>query len=596
MLCRPCRLDADCAGTAQALCVEYGPQGRWCGIDCETAGCPAGFDCVDVPPGAGRQCRVAGADCPCDDEVAGLPTTCYVENAFGRCAAERTCEEDCPAPVPAAETCDGADDDCDGTTDEDATDCTMRYRDGDGDGWGVSSDSRCLCVGDAPYTAVSPGDCDDARPEVHPEAPELCNTRDDDCDAATDEGLGAASPGTGCATKGLCAGKVAAACVAGEWACDYTGVTGYQPGAETSCDAFDNDCDGATDEEFALDGPAGPLAIGVPCGTGACAGGKVRCRAAGDAAECSTAGLASAETCDQKDNDCDGVTDPPGLPGCATYYKDGDQDGYGEEGSAKCICFPAKPWTTKVPGDCDDANPQAHPSRKEDCATAFDDDCDGATDVQGATGCTKRYRDEDGDGWGTSDAQCWCGTPGTWRAPQPGDCDDADANVHPGGAVCGKDGSCDGLLTDAGEPCDDQNAVAWDGCNACNIVEFQVNSTATGAQGAVRLAHHGDAAFVAVWEDSGRDGAGYGIVGRRYMGDGSPVGGEFAVNTYTSGDQREPAVAGAAGQGFVAAWRSNGQDGAAGGVYAQRYAADGTAAGGEFRVNSWTTNTQSSPA
>ncbi|GAB1459274.1 hypothetical protein MASR2M50_10480 [Thauera sp.] len=64
-----------------------------------------------------------------------------------------------------------------------------------------------------------------------------------------------------------------------------------------------------------------------------------------------------------------------------------------------------------------------------------------------------------------------------------------------------------------------------------------------------------------------------------------PPRGEFRVNTATSGAQYEPAVAMLEGGGFVVTWRSDNQDGSGAGVYAQRYAADGSALGGEFRVN-----------
>ncbi|HWS74147.1 MAG TPA: hypothetical protein VN324_03295, partial [Quisquiliibacterium sp.] len=64
--------------------------------------------------------------------------------------------------------------------------------------------------------------------------------------------------------------------------------------------------------------------------------------------------------------------------------------------------------------------------------------------------------------------------------------------------------------------------------------------------------------------------------------------GEFQVNTETFDHQASPAVAALAAGGWVVAWSSYGQDGDEMGVYAQRYAADGRTAGGEFRVNAET--------
>lgn len=73
-----------------------------------------------------------------------------------------------------AEVCDAAniDEDCDSTT--------FGFRDGDGDGHG---DARC-CNG-----KTCGIDCDDSRRGVHPDVPEVCNGRDDNCDGVTDEDL-----------------------------------------------------------------------------------------------------------------------------------------------------------------------------------------------------------------------------------------------------------------------------------------------------------------------------------------------------------------------------------------------------------------------
>ena len=97
------------------------------------------------------------------------------------------------------------------------------------------------------------------------------------------------------------------------------------------------------------------------------------------------------------------------------------------------------------------------------------------------------------------------------------------------------------------------------------------------------------------WE-SPQDGSGLGIFGQRYKNDGTKNGGEFQVNTYTTNDQRNPSVAIDGNGNFVVVWDSLGQDGSLQGIYAQRYNSDGTTRGAEFRVNTYTTSTQSSPS
>ena len=74
---------------------------------------------------------------------------------------------------------------------------------------------------------------------------------------------------------------------------------------------------------------------------------------------------------------------------------------------------------------------------------------------------------------------------------------------------------------------------------------------------------------------------------------GNPLGGEFRVNTYTTNGQQRPCVAvGTASGDFVVVWFSAGQDGSDTGVFGQRYAGSGAALGPEFRVNSFTTGAQ----
>lgn len=99
------------------------------------------------------------------------------------------CDDDASAVNPAAqEVCNDADDDCDGDVDEGLR--GTYYPDSDGDEYGRTGDSALACLR-PPGFAERGGDCDDTNPEVRPDAPEICNALDDDCDGFTDEGVAA---------------------------------------------------------------------------------------------------------------------------------------------------------------------------------------------------------------------------------------------------------------------------------------------------------------------------------------------------------------------------------------------------------------------
>ena len=101
--------------------------------------------------------------------------------------------------------------------------------------------------------------------------------------------------------------------------------------------------------------------------------------------------------------------------------------------------------------------------------------------------------------------------------------------------------------------------------------------------------------FVVVWDSNGQDGDRYGVYGRRYGADGSPVGSEVQINQHTVGEQYVPAVAGAPDGRFVVVWQSDGQDGHNGGVFGLRYDAGGIPVGGEFQVNDFAVDDQREP-
>ena len=126
--------------------------------------------------------------------------------------------------------------------------------------------------------------------------------------------------------------------------------------------------------------------------------------------------------------------------------------------------------------------------------------------------------------------------------------------------------------------------------------EFRVNTSTTSQQRFAAVASSPAGTFVVAWDSLFQDGAGYGIFGQRYATTGVPLGGEFRVNTYTTAHQSGPSVAADSGGNFVVTWNSYTQDGWEWGVFAQRYASTGTPLGGEFRVNTYTTSYQDSPS
>jgi hypothetical protein len=126
--------------------------------------------------------------------------------------------------------------------------------------------------------------------------------------------------------------------------------------------------------------------------------------------------------------------------------------------------------------------------------------------------------------------------------------------------------------------------------------EFRVNTSTTGDQRYAAVASDAAGNFVVVWTTDGQDGDAGGIFGRRFDASGSPLGGEFQVNTYTTDNQFFPTVASDAAGNFVVVWESGGQDGNSFGVFGRRFGADGDPTTPEFQVNTYTTSVQVEPA
>lgn len=90
-------------------------------------------------------------------------------------------------PSASDDDCDGVDDNCDGSYDEDNPNAnTPYYLDSDGDGYGDNEHLEKACSQPSGYVSDHT-DCDDGNASVHPGNTETCDSIDNDCDGDVDE-------------------------------------------------------------------------------------------------------------------------------------------------------------------------------------------------------------------------------------------------------------------------------------------------------------------------------------------------------------------------------------------------------------------------
>jgi hypothetical protein len=476
-LCRPCADSADCladgfqpGGVCHAISAE---QGSYCATPCsDEVACPPDYACEALDGGAGGDtyCVPTAGSCACDAvaQELQLSTPCSIANDAGECVGVRACSESglslCSALMPAAETCDGADNDCDGDTDEDqpvtATTC------------GVGA---CAAVG---QEACSGGAVVDSCVAGAPAADDAtCDGVDDDCDGADDEDYAAAATACG---VGACAATGLSSCVDGAEVDDCTAGT---PAADdATCDGVDDDCDGADDQDF--------VGSASECGQGACAAAGVLACVDGEAVDSCEAGTPAADdaSCDGIDDDCDGSTDED-YAAAATAC-----------GVGACAATGVMACVDGAPSDSCTAGT---PAADDATCDGVDDDCDGADDqdfVASATACGQGACAAAGtlacvDGAAVD--SCEAGTPAAGDASCDGIDDDCDGSTDEDYAAtatsCGV-GACaaagllacvDGAPTDsctAGTPaagdatCDGVD----DDCNGADDEDFVASATACG--------------------------------------------------------------------------------------------------------------------
>ena len=182
--CTPCHANEDCPeGEA---CVSYGGEGSFCGEGC--------------------------LEFTCTLDTEGKATSCAKGNEHGVCEGARECVAGqlmpCSAAVPAADACDGLDNDCDGEVDpgaldtdgDEVADCVDPDDDGDGIADGMDNcplspnPSQAdldldligdVCDADKDGDGTPNGaDCAPEDPELASPSVEVCNGKDDDCDGA----------------------------------------------------------------------------------------------------------------------------------------------------------------------------------------------------------------------------------------------------------------------------------------------------------------------------------------------------------------------------------------------------------------------------
>ena len=313
---------------------------------------------------------------------------------------------------------------------------------------------RCRLAPRLRNAGCTDGECDDSRWSVRPDAEEVCDLLDNDCDGSTDEDpvdgdtfyADLDRDGFGTSATTLVACSQPSGYVRDGSDCDDTTGLAY-PGANEVCDTVDNDCDGEVDEgvlttwyadsdgdtygdpnttEAACSAPAGFVAIARDCDD--------------SSADVSPAQV---EVCDRIDNDCNGVIDECGGN---KFYRDADGDGFGDPSTEIDGCFAPEGYVTDR-NDCDDTNPNLFPGNAEVC-DGVDNDCDDEADE----GLDQTwYADADADGFGNSrDKIVACAQPEGYVLDNA-DCNDETALAYPGNTeVCDEiDNDCDRQIDEA---------------------------------------------------------------------------------------------------------------------------------------------------
>jgi|GEM_PF-6817455 len=352
------------------------------------------------------------ATCEGGTDSCGADAICWslLHQARAQTGETGTCLRTCDADNACALgfVCDIQDSDAQGYCRPVLDTCTV-CRDLDGDGFGTG---RC---GDE-TRPVTPDDCDDRNPTAYFDPdnmahafPASCGVHDLNCNGQSDdlEQIGDMNFGSEhCAScYDVCAGEV----THGELACRNLGdLENPAPTCTTQCerDAHGNllfaDCDGDIS------------------------------------------------------NGCEVAVDDPSRQ----YYRDLDGDGYGDPNDVIFACDPSVVPAGYVDNalDCNDNSSAAHggPNPPAEICDGIDNDCNGLIDDAdpGVTDLQAFYRDNDGDGFGSSSEAntTYACQARTGYTAIGGDCNDTQPHINPGApdlSCNNEDTNCDGIVDNA---------------------------------------------------------------------------------------------------------------------------------------------------
>lgn len=279
-------------------------------------------------------------------------------------------------------------DDCDDSDGSVYESCikTTYYYDGDRDGHGDINVSRKAYISPIGYVLLG-DDCNDSDKNTNPDAGELCDGVDNNCDGSIDEGcakttyyLDSDSDGYGAVGSSVEAYNRPTGYVLNSNDCDDSNSS-INPGSVELCDGVDNNCSGEVDEgcvktTYYLDADGdgfGDLSSSVE-------GYTLPLGYVANSDDCDDSdgniNPYSEEVCDNVDNNCDGVVDE----GCVlvTYHLDADGDGFGD-GDVSVEDYEQPSGYVVNSDDCDDSDDNINPDSEEICDNV-DNDCDGEID------------------------------------------------------------------------------------------------------------------------------------------------------------------------------------------------------------------------